>query len=69
MTRYWVVGGEYADLNFTTLAPGASEERLGPFATYHDAYQCWQARARATIDDAMVRFRIVEEKAGSPPRG
>ena len=63
MTRYWVVGGEYRDLSFTTLAPNAGEERLGPFATYHEAFEAWQARARATIDDAMVRFRIVEEKA------
>ena len=63
MTRFWVVGGEYADLSFTALAPGAAEERLGPFATYHEAFEVWQARARATVDDAMVRFRIVEEKS------
>jgi len=63
MTRFWVVGGEYADLSFTTLAPGAQLERLGPFATYHEAFEVWQARARATVDDAMVRFRIVEEKS------
>ncbi len=62
MTRYWVVGGEYTDLRFDTLAPGAREERHGPFASYKEAYEIWQSRARATIDDALVRFRIIEEK-------
>ena len=64
MARYWVIGGEYADLSFERLAPGAREERHGPFATYAEAYAVWQARARATIDDALVRFRIVEEGGG-----
>jgi Domain of unknown function (DUF4170) len=58
---YWVIGGEYTDLSFTKLAPGAQEERHGPFATYKEAYEVWQSRARATIDDAMVRFRIIEQ--------
>jgi hypothetical protein len=61
MARYWVVGGEYADVTFDRLAPGAYEERHGPFPTYAEAYAVWQARARATIDDALIRFRIVEE--------
>lgn len=63
MAQYWVTGGEYADTGFKTLAPGARPERHGPFASYHQAYEVWQTRARATIDDAMVRFRIVEEKS------
>ena len=58
---YWVIGGEYTDLTFTKLAPGAREERHGPFAAYKEAYEVWQSRARATIDDAMVRFRIIEQ--------
>lgn len=62
MARYWVIGGEYADARFETLALGTSEERHGPFASYDDAYIVWQARARATVDDALVRFRIIEEK-------
>jgi hypothetical protein len=66
MAKYWVVGGEYADTSFRRLAAGVKEERLGPFKSYREAYQAWQARARATIDDATVRFRIVEEKKGAP---
>jgi hypothetical protein len=62
MARYWVIGGEYADTSFSKLAPGKAEERLGPFPSYGEAYKAWEARARATIDDAMVRYRIVEER-------
>ena len=61
MARYWVIGGEYADTRFERLAPGTREQRRGPFASYAEAYEVWQVRARATIDDALIRFRIVEE--------
>jgi len=59
--RYWIVGGEYADTSFTRLAPGKAEERYGPYASYNEAYAAWSARARATIDDATIRYRIVAE--------
>jgi hypothetical protein len=59
---YWVVGGEYGDASFTELAPGASQERLGPFATYEEAHKVWGARAWATVDSALTRFRIVEDE-------
>jgi hypothetical protein len=61
MARFWVTGGEYADTRFAALAPGRTEERYGPFLTYAEAFERWQERARATIDDATMRFRIVEE--------
>lgn len=57
---FWVVGGEYRDTEFKSFAPGKQEERYGPFATYRDAYDTWSAHARATIDDATVRYRIIE---------
>jgi hypothetical protein len=63
MARFWVIGGEYTDTSFSQLAPGKTEERYGPFQTYREAYDVWSARARATIDDATVRFRIIEEGA------
>jgi hypothetical protein len=62
MSTYWVIGGEFTDTSFKRLAPGAKEERLGPFKSYREAYQAWQARARATIDDATVRYKIVDEQ-------
>lgn len=60
---FWVVGGEYTDTNFREIMPGHTEERHGPFASYEEAYKKWSARAWATVDDAMTRFRIVEEMA------
>lgn len=58
---FWVIGGEYADTEFRTLAKGRAEERIGPFATFEEARGAWSARAFATIDDCHSRFRIVEE--------
>jgi hypothetical protein len=62
---YWVIGGEYRDGSFAELAPGAQLERIGPFASYDEAKKAWAARAWATVDNALMRFRIVEgeEKA------
>jgi Domain of unknown function (DUF4170) len=60
---YWVVGGDYTDTRFNELAPGTREERLGPFASYREAWDVWSARARATVDIATVRYRIVESDA------
>jgi hypothetical protein len=59
--RYWVVGGEYKDASFSELVPGKSEERQGPFATYEEAHKVWAARAWATVDDALMRFRVIGE--------
>lgn len=58
---FWVIGGEYADTEFRTLAKGRTEERIGPFATFEEARGAWSARAFATVDDCHSRFRIVEE--------
>jgi hypothetical protein len=60
---YWVVGGEYADTAFSLPAPGTSEQRFGPFATYEEAKAEWARRAWATVDDAHTRFRI-ERRTG-----
>jgi hypothetical protein len=57
---WWVEGSEYADATFTTLVPGKPVERLGPFAGYDAAKKEWQARTMATVDNALMRFRIVE---------
>jgi hypothetical protein len=64
---YWVVGGEYADARFAEIAPGATEERHGPFATYDEAHKVWSGRAWATVDNALMRFRVVtDDEAGKP---
>jgi hypothetical protein len=63
MSEYWVVGGEYADSSFAALLPGCRPERYGPYRSYEDARREWQARTMATIDNALVRYRIVEQRA------
>ena len=60
---YWVTGGEYLDTSFDRFAPGKSEERFGPFGTYREAYDAWSAHTRSTIDDATVRYRIIDDAA------
>jgi hypothetical protein len=59
---YFVVGGEYADTTFTTIAPGHAEERFGPFEE-HEAHECWRAITGKTVDNAMVRYFIRSEGA------
>jgi hypothetical protein len=57
---WWVEGSEYADATFTTLVPGRPVERFGPYGSYDAAKKEWQARTMATVDNALMRFRIVE---------
>jgi hypothetical protein len=54
---YYVVGGEYADSNFTTLAQGATEERHGPFSE-KEAHESWRSLTGKTVDNALIRYRI-----------
>jgi hypothetical protein len=58
--NWWVEGSEYADATFTTLAAGKPATRHGPHETYESAKKDWQARTMATVDNALMRFRIVE---------
>ena len=63
LAEYWVVGGEYADSRFASLLAGRDPERYGPFRSYEDARKEWQARTMATIDNALVRYQVVSERA------
>ncbi|MBC7906553.1 MAG: DUF4170 domain-containing protein [Rhodospirillaceae bacterium] len=55
--KLYVVGGEYADTNFTQIAPGHKEERFGPFDE-REAHVCWRALTGKTVDNAMIRYFI-----------
>ena len=65
MKRYWVVGGEYADTSFSRLAPGKTEERLGPFDSYNEALKTWTGRAWSTVDSAQTRYVLLTEDLGT----
>ncbi len=65
MSQFWVIGGEYTGTDFQNLAAGNELEEYGPFHTYEAARKEWHSRNMARIDNAMVRYRIVEaESAG-----
>jgi hypothetical protein len=66
---YWVIGGEYTDTRFETLAPGRALETHGPFDSYKQAHQVWSSRAWATVDDCHSRFRVVEGSETAPGTG
>lgn len=53
--QYYVVGGEYADTNFTVPASGAEIETHGPFSE-REAKICWRELTGKTVDNAMVRY-------------
>jgi hypothetical protein len=60
---YFVVGGEYSDTNFQTIAAGHAEERFGPFDE-HEAHICWRALTGKSVDNAMVRYFIRASEDG-----
>lgn len=54
---YFVVGGEYADTTFSSIAPGHVEDRFGPFDE-REAHECWRALTGKSVDNALVRYFI-----------
>jgi hypothetical protein len=67
MGRFWVVGGEYIDTDFTHTSEG-SEEWIGPFEDYESAMEEWSKHAWRTVDDATTRYRIeCIDKDEAPP--
>ncbi|MDX1737585.1 MAG: DUF4170 domain-containing protein [Alphaproteobacteria bacterium] len=56
-TEYWVIGGEYTDTDFKTIASG-KEERFGPYQDREEARNKWKALSMADVDNAYVRYRI-----------
>ncbi len=59
--NYYVIGGEYADTSFTTLAEGVREERYGPFSE-KEAHDTWRALTGKTVDNALIRYRVKPEE-------
>jgi Domain of unknown function (DUF4170) len=58
---FYVIGGEYEDTRFARLV--GESERYGPFRTHAEAEREWRGRTMARIDQALVRYVIVEEAA------
>ena len=58
--KFYVVGGEYADTGFAAIATGQTEQRFGPF-TEVEARDKWRSLTGQTVDNALIRYRIVAE--------
>jgi hypothetical protein len=62
-TRFWIVGGEYRDDQFTALIPG-TEIMVGPFTEEQKARNEWLRLTYAPgTDPAMTRYSIAAEAA------
>ena len=59
-TRYWVVGGEYADPEFLALVPG-TEKMVGPFDDAHKARNEWMRLTYCPDNCATRRYAIATE--------
>jgi len=60
---FYVIGGEYADTSFSTIADGKTEERHGPFNA-KEAYDFWRSVTGKTVDNAMIRYDVRDESEG-----
>lgn len=54
-----VIGGELTDVSGTTFRDLSKVDLVGAFPNYKQAYQAWQARAQATVDNAHMRYFII----------
>lgn len=61
--EFWIVGGIYKSTDFSEMADGGSEERIGPFETYEAAKAEWSKKAWENVDDAHCRYRIEKRDA------
>ena len=59
---WYVAGGEYADTDFSHIAPGQKLESYGPFPR-PEALAVWRALTGKTVDNCMVRYDIVTSDA------
>ena len=62
MAEFWVVAGEYAEATFDKIRAGGKLESYGPFPSYETAHKEWHGRTMQTIDNALIRYRIVNER-------
>ena len=57
---YLVFGGELTTVGSTEFQDPGDLHLVGVFSDYDSAYSAWSAAARATIDDAQMRYFITD---------
>ena len=65
MERFWVVGGEYVDMEFRALKSSAPQV-LGPFDSRDAAAKAWRRVSDETRACATARFSIASERLVMP---
>jgi hypothetical protein len=65
--QFWVVGGEYSDLEFRRLIEGTGQTH-GPFESYEAAEKVWRDCSIANRFEACARFSIVTSAVGATRR-
>ena len=56
--QFWVIGGEYSDMQFEQLVEGTSRV-FGPFRDIDAARTIWRERSVASKCEAATRYTIV----------
>lgn len=56
-TQYWVIGGEYADHDFTRIVDG-TQQVAGPFPDHAEATRVWREQSNASRYRALTRYTI-----------
>ena len=55
-----VLGGELATVSGVKFRDPSTVEFCGAFANYEEARDAWRARAQATVDNAHMRYFIID---------
>ena len=54
-----VIGGELQDVTKVKFRDLSKVDLVGAYPSYREAYRAWQAKAHATVDNALMRYFII----------
>ncbi len=54
-----VIGGELKDVSGVEFRDLSKIDMVGAYPSYDAAFRAWQARAQATVDNALMRYFII----------
>jgi Domain of unknown function (DUF4170) len=54
-----VIGGELKDVGGVEFRDLSKVDLVGAYPNYQEAFRAWQARAQATVDNALMRYFII----------
>ena len=54
-----VIGGELKDVTGTEFRDLSKVDLVGAYPNYDAAFRAWQAKAQATVDNALMRYFII----------